>query len=250
MDKIIEIYKLLTDFPRIRHTNCFNFVKKENELGNIWSFYFQPPKDFNIEAGEHLLLKLPHENSDNRGEIRFYTPSSAPHERYIRITTRYFGNKSSTFKQELFSMSEGDEITARGPLGKFTIDDKELGNQFTFIAKGVGITPFRSLLLDLDKKKIFPKVDLFYLNRDEEILFKPELDKIAESHSSFKVHYLSVEDSIPKSSIKESASKKALFYIAGAPDFVEERKKMLRNNDVSALRIKNDPFRTAKGGIR
>jgi ferredoxin-NADP reductase len=246
MDKLLEVFHLITDLPRILSKHKFEFVKKENDTGNIWSFYFKPPAGFSMKAGEHLLLKLDHENTDKRGNIRFYSPASAPHEDLVRVTTRYFGEESSSFKRAKFAMEAGDTINVMGPIGKFTVND--LSKEYVFIAGGVGITPFRSILLDLDRKSNFPEVSLFYFNSGDEVLFQNDLDKLAENNPNLSIHYLNKESEVPENIIDQVNSKKGMFYIAGAPKFVEGQKTRLKTLGTSAFRIKFDPFKSAKEG--
>lgn len=246
MDKLLEAFHLITDLPRIFRRSKFDFVKKEKETDNIWSLYFKPPTKFNIEAGEHLLLKLNHEDQDDRGNIRFYSPSSAPHEDLIRITTRYFGEESSSFKKAMFKMEAGDTINAMGPIGKFTVND--LSKEYIFIAGGVGITPFRSIILDLVRKGSLPKISLYYFNSSKDILFKDELDKVAKDSPNLAITYLSKGDEIPREVIDKVNSNNGMFYIAGAPKFVSGHKDRLKKLGTSVFRIKFDPFKVAKGG--
>lgn len=244
MDKVLEIVNLIIDFPRILQRNRLNFIKKENEVGNIWSFHFEKPRGFKIKAGEHLLLQLKHENQDSRGSIRFYSPSSAPHEDTIRITTRYFGDKSSSYKKNLFRMKEGDKIVSMGPIGKFTV--KKMDKEYMFITSGVGITPFRSILLDLAKRGQIPRIHLYYYNRGKDILFKDELDSLNDDYAQLNINYLDDEQPLPTDLIERLEEKKGLYYIAGAPSFVESKRNYLKDKGVSGMRIKFDPFKEAK----
>ncbi len=246
MEKLLELLHLITDFHRILRRQQFSFMRKEHEAGNVWSFYFSPPKDFKIEAGEHLLLNLKHENVDERGSIRFYSPSSAPHEQEIRITTRYFEEKSSSFKRELFNMQPGDKIVAMGPVGKFKVTD--LAKEYIFIAGGVGITPFRSILKELAQAENLPKITLYYFSSDVDILFKQELDEIAQNNSQFQVKYLTGKQEVPEKAILKLKAKQGKFYIAGSPEFVTTQKSRLKSLGVSIFNIKFDPFRSVKGG--
>lgn len=245
MDKLLEAFHLITDFPRILQRNRFEFVRKEKDTGNIWSFYFKPPSSFSMKAGEHLLLMIDHKDTDGRGKIRFYSPSSAPHEGLIRITTRYFGKDSSSFKKAMFQMNPGNLISVMGPIGKFTIRDFD--KEYVFIASGVGITPFRSIILDLAHKGKQPTISLYYFNTNNEILFKNELDKLAKTNPNLTLKYLKRGDEISENIICQVNAKKGMFYIAGAPKFVSEQKDRLKKLGTSAFRIKFDPFKIAKG---
>ena len=245
MDKIYETFNLITDFPRIANRSIFKFVKKELEIGNIWSFYFKPKDGFKMRAGEHLLLNLKHKNPDDRGTIRFYSPSSAPQEELIRITTRYFGDESSSFKKAMFEMNEGEEISVIGPIGKFVINNFE--KEYVFIASGVGITPFRSILVDLNNRKVMPRIKMYYINKSVEILFKDQLMNLSKLNDNFQIDFLNGTEEISEDTLRDNNSRSGMFYLAGSPDFVSKQKKRLKDLGVSPFRIKFDSFRKAKG---
>jgi len=105
-----------------------------------------------------LFYTFPNDNPDNRGVTRYFTISSTPFEDFIMITTR-ISRPSSSFKESLTEMKIGGRITASGPDGDFTIDD--LGKNYIFIAGGIGITPFRSILLQMDFEKLSHKCSTF-----------------------------------------------------------------------------------------
>lgn len=67
------------------------------------------------------------------------------------LTTRFFFQQSSSFKQTLFTEKIGDSIEALRIQGHFTLGKAD--KKFVFIAGGIGITPFHSILLDLENRK-------------------------------------------------------------------------------------------------
>ncbi len=75
------------------------------------------------------------------------------------LTTR-FAPKSSSFKKALKNLRRGDAVEAHDLEGDFVMDDSK--KTFVFIAGGIGITPFRAILLDLDYNKKPLNVQLLY----------------------------------------------------------------------------------------
>src|SRR4030042_1241439 len=61
-------------------------IKKIQESKDIYTFVFEPETPITWKAGQHIFLKIPHENPDARGEIRHFTISSAPLEKDLCIT--------------------------------------------------------------------------------------------------------------------------------------------------------------------
>jgi len=125
-----------------------NFIEKVQITADCFSFFFDSPGKVIFKAGQHMNFTLLHDNPDDRGINRYFTIASAPHEEQIMITTRIAREQSSTFKKALMSMEKGQEISALPPQGKFIIED--YSKSYVFFAGGIGITPFRSMLVDLD----------------------------------------------------------------------------------------------------
>jgi glycine betaine catabolism B len=119
----------------------------KQEANDTFSFIFAPEQPLQWKAGQLLRYVLNHPNADDRGVERFFSIASAPHEKHVMLTTR-FAPKSSSFLKALKNLRPGDAIEAHDLEGDFVVDDAE--KTFVFIAGGIGITPFRAILLDLD----------------------------------------------------------------------------------------------------
>ena len=134
-----------------------------------------PDKEFEFLAGQYIYLTLPKLNyPDPRGATRHFTISSSPTELpKICITTRI--RVESGFKKTLDEVEAGVSIEADAPFGEFTLNENDLTPQ-VFIAGGIGITPFRSMLKYVFDKKLPIPIALIYSNSTpEQITFKSEL---------------------------------------------------------------------------
>lgn len=98
-------------------------IDKHQEVDNIHTFIFKPPKNISWLPGQYMHVVLEHDNPDERGVERWFTIASPPYLKNINITTRYADNLQSTFKKTLFSMDIGDTIYADEPEGDFVIND-------------------------------------------------------------------------------------------------------------------------------
>src|SRR3989338_6724385 len=118
-----------------------------NETPEVKSYYFVADAPINFKAGQFLKYFLSHPESDQRGVSRYFTISSAPQEKTIMMTTKFVPGDGSSFKQALLKIAPGDHIEAEGPSGSFTYQDHL--QEVVFVAGGIGITPFRAILMDL-----------------------------------------------------------------------------------------------------
>ena len=102
------------------------FVKKQQEQDTVWSFFFAPTQKFSWQPGQYLYCTLPHQNTDNRGNSRYFTIASAPQENIVRFTTRYFGEQISSFKRALFNLTPDSLLQVYPPDGSFVINNLSL----------------------------------------------------------------------------------------------------------------------------
>ena len=157
-------------------------VKKQDEAVNTKSFFFTPSEKFTWQAGQYAYLTL--------GEMtKQFTIASSPTEEFIQITTRI--RKESEFKQLLDKVQINEEIEARAPFGTFVLDDNSsISTNHVFLAGGIGITPFRSMIkYNIDNKLNVPMY-LIYSNSDSEFVFKEELDLWQKENNYIKVEYI------------------------------------------------------------
>lgn len=219
-------------------------IKKINRASDVVSFIFEPEKPLKkFKAGQFLFYILKHKNADDRGENRYFTNSAAPQENFVMITTRLAKERGSSFKKALNNLPIGAEINAFPPDGEFTVD--EPAQKIVFIAGGIGITPYRSILLDLANKNEIKDIILLYGNRNEEIVFKDELEKIATGNSGLKIKYAVEPARIDAQFIKNAVAdiNERIFYLSGPEPMMKPFKKMLMEElGVEKKKIKTDYF--------
>lgn len=219
-------------------------VDKKKEDGDAVSFIFKSNAPIEWTAGQFLFYTLPHSNPDDRGVTRYFTISSAPFEKHIMLTTRIIPEKLSSFKKKLFASPIETKIEVADPDGDFTVDDPQ--KKLIFISGGIGITPYRSILLDLDNKNLPINVTLLYANSDENFVFKNELERLAAKHNNFKIKYFVSPRHIEKEDIQgtiEEMGNDPIVYFSGPEKMTEAFEKLLKEDmKLPEERIKLDFF--------
>lgn len=203
------------------------------------SFIFDPQEAISWQAGQYLHYVLEHNNPDERGVERWFTIAAAPFENHIQITTRFDGEKQSSFKQALLAMEPSAQIEADGPKGSFTLLPGDI--KHVFIAGGIGITPYRSMLAQMHHDNNMADIDLLYANRDQNFVFGEELKQIAAAHSSFKVIEF-IDKRIQENDLEPYfQDNSAVFYLSGPRPMVESYEAQLKSK-VGEDRVKTDYF--------
>ncbi len=228
------------------------FIKKQKESKDTYSFYFKRPNEFDFFSGQYVKLFLDILNPDSRGSSRYFTISSSPEEKkYLIITTRII---KSSFKLKLNRLKSGEKIMAFGPVGYFDFYPEKQKN-LVFIAGGIGVTPFHSILKTLEFKK--SKINIILFNSfdyKQNVVFYRDLKKIENENLNIKLIYTLTKDAnnyleFEKGRIDESLIKKYIddlheyhYFITGSENFVNDIFEMLRKIGVLEEKIFKEDF--------
>ncbi len=216
-------------------------IEKRRETSDTTSFLFQSESPFSWRAGQFLRYTLEHPNPDERKTKRYFTIASAPHEGVVMLSTR-FSNDGSSFKRALEALSIGGTIEAEGPDGDFVVEDPAA--EHVFIAGGIGVTPYRAILLDLDHRNLPMNVKLLYANRNEEFVYKSLLEELTKKHPTFMIEYFVSPAKIDEKAIRGAVPdlQKPIFYVSGPEPMVEAFEKLLIEMGIPDPHIKRDYF--------
>lgn len=217
-------------------------VRKTKEASNVESFVFSPAEPQAWKAGQFIQCALDHEPMDDRGAERWFTIASAPFEKELMITTRIANEKGSSFKAALSALQVGESIEMVDLDGDFVVEDP--AQTYVFIAGGIGITPFHSILKEADHAGVKLNATLLYGNRDDGIAYKEELEGFARSNPNLVIHHVIAPQMIDESLIKKLVPdlQKPIFYVSGPEPMVESLGDVLKAMGVPADHLKQDYF--------
>lgn len=221
---------------------------------DIFDFVFNSNGKLNFKPGQYLEWTLGHKNPDSRGVRRYFTIASSPLEEGIRLGVKFY-DLGSSFKKKLKSLKLGDVMTASQLAGEFTLP-MDPTKKMVFIAGGIGITPYRSMvkyLLDTNQKR---DIVLFYSNRiPSEIFYKDVLDEARQRLGIKTVYTLTDTSQVPLGwegkvgyvdgkMISEEVLDYGdrMFYLSGPHSMVIAFKKTLKVMGIKKGQIKIDFF--------
>lgn len=218
------------------------------------AFYFDRPQGFQFQAGQYFSLTLidPPE-TDAEGNVRTFSIASAPFEEDLTIATRM---RDTAFKRVLKATPLGTEVKINGPFGSFTLH-ADPSRPAVFLAGGIGITPFRSMILEATRQKWLRRLFLFYANRrPEDAAFLDELQRLEKENPNYT--FIGTMAEMEKSQVlwhgetgfvnQQMLSKylkdlaAPIYYSAGPPAMVTAMRDMLIRDGVTEDNIHTEDF--------
>jgi len=227
---------------------------REEVAEGTMAFRFAKPAGLEFKAGQSMNVGLinPPE-TDAKGNRRSFSIVSAPFEHDRMIATRM---RDTAFKRVLKTMPAGSKVQLRGPGGKFVLEGND-PRPAAFLAGGIGITPFVSMLRQAAKDRPPRKLCLFYSNRrPEDAAFLDELAGLQNRNPNYRfVGTMTEMDKSRKPWKGETGFidkgmlarhiddvPAAVYYIAGPPAMVEAMQKMLAEAGVNGENMRSDEF--------
>ncbi|MBI3338072.1 FAD-dependent oxidoreductase [Candidatus Saccharibacteria bacterium] len=215
------------------------FDHAESTAKNIKTFWFKPedrhPKHI---AGQYTQIHLSHEKVDQRGDKRWFTISSSPTDDMVSITTKFASENGSSFKKALSSLKPGATLNLADPMGDFVLP-KDKTIPLLFIAGGIGITPFHSIVKWLSDTSEKRKIHLVYaVNEPEELAFQDLFVKYGLEFTPVVGRRLTTQNIL-------SYAKKlpgCLIFISGPEPMTETFVDELQEKGVSNSRLVTDYF--------
>jgi ferredoxin-NADP reductase len=218
------------------------------------AFQFERPADFDFKPGQCADVTLPEpQETDAEGNVRAFSIASSPFENQLMFATRM---RDTAFKRSLKQMPLGAEVKITAAMGSLTLH-KNSARAAVFLAGGIGITPFLSILRQSDHDRLLHKLYLFNSNRrPEDAPFLETLQSLERSNPNFKL--ICTMTQMPKSRMKwtgetglidkEMLSRHLtnlqgpIYYVAGPPAMVAGLRKMLVDAGIDEDDIRSEEF--------
>ncbi len=231
------------------------FIKKQLLASNTYAFFFDRSYEpFDFLPGQFVRVTLQIEHPDLRGTSRYFSISSSPTDKNnLRIITKVL---QSTFKKALLVLLPRQQVKFFGPNGQFYFRQDQI-LQHIFLAGGIGITPFLSILSYIDATKIVAPITLFgSFSTPEEAILYEETMAIAQRNPSVKVVYTITRPQDSKAPwngevgrISEELIKKyapniteSLFYLVGPAAMLSAMEELVKTMNIPTERVFKERF--------
>ena len=221
---------------------------------DIYEFIFSPSRKLSYAPGQYMEWTLGHEDPDSRGNRRYFTLASSPTESDLRLGVKFYQN-SSSYKKAMLSMGNEHEIVAAQLAGDFVLP-KDPKQKCVFIAGGIGVTPYRSMvqyLLDTRQKR--PITHFYAIRKPDEIVYRDVFDRAEKELGIKTIYTLTDQQTIPSGwggrvgRVSPQWIKKlvpgyqqALYYLSGPIGMIASFQDMLHQLGIDDAQIRIDYF--------
>lgn len=240
-------------FWQPRHRFLLTLKNNTQLTDGIYEFTFNRPHDFSFIPGQYMEWTFGHSHADSRGNRRYFSIASSPLERIVRVIMR-IPPQASTYKQSLLAMKPGDQIVASHASGDFTLPS-DASKKLVFIAGGVGITPFSSMVRHMITTQEYRDAVLFYSSKsvadyvDVSTFHEAERLGLSSVYIPSDTTHLPSDWRGPSGLINEQILTRytpdfatRTFYISGPPPMVQSYEELLQKVGIPKRHIHTDYF--------
>jgi ferredoxin-NADP reductase len=227
---------------------------REEVAEGTMAFHFERPAGFRFKPGQAIDLILPDlPAADGQSARHTFSIVSAPFEADLAVATRM---RDSAFKRALKSLPIGAPARLEGPFGSLSLH-ADRARPAVFIAGGIGITPFMSILRQSAKDQLPQRLSLLYSNRrPEDAAFLAELQQMERQNKYLRLVATMTEMSksgrpwagetalIDEAFVKRAVADLSapIYYLVGPPGMVEAMRQILNQAGVSDDIIRSEEF--------
>lgn len=226
--------------------------KREVAKGTLLVLFDLHGKSFDYRPGQYFWVELldpPYE--DEKGPRRHISAVTSPTETgVIGLCTRL---RDSAFKRSLAELPVGAEVEVEAPKGSFVLPE-DASRPLVFVAGGIGITAFRSMLRYIQDEGLSHRVTLIYSNRDpESTAFLDELEEIERENPNIRLVLTMTQDGTWEGERRRIGAdlfedylgrdlNEANYMVAGPPGMAKAATEELQNAGVDEELISTDSF--------
>jgi ferredoxin-NADP reductase len=218
---------------------------REEVADGTMAFRFGKPLGWVFKAGQFLDMTLVNPaETDDEGNSRSFSIASGPDEDTLMVATRM---RDMALKRVVKTMPIGSAVSIEGPFGDLTLQNDSTRSA-VFLAGGIGITPFRSMIVHAAHQKLSHRLFLFYSNRRPEdapfleelqalekenphYTLIPSMSEMATSHRPWTGETRVIDQAMLSRQSRGIVS--PLYYIAGPPEMVKDLHAILIKQSVN-----------------
>ena len=235
-------------------THLVRLAAREDVAERTVAFHFDKPRGFTFKPGQAIDLVISGETASGAQDLRHaFSIASAPFQDELAIATRM---RESPYKRTLGALPVGAALRLEGPFGSLTLHNDRL-RAAVFVAGGIGITPFMSMLRQAARDRLPQDLTLLYSNRrPEDAAFLAELLDVERLNPRFRL--VATMTGMPGSSREWRGETRSIgedlirtvggalpapvYYLVGPPAMVEGVRRTLNAAHIDDDDIRSEAF--------
>lgn len=163
-------------------------VADVRSLGDIQELTLKLDQPISAEAGQFVFLSIRQSQANLPQEQHPFSISGVPDASTIRLSIKTLGD----YTRRLKSVMKGDRIRIFGPYGQFGSHVKSSNQTMLWIAGGIGVTPFLSLL-EAERSVEQPRPKIYFIwsvKREQDAVYLDSIMQQLKSvpHVEFALH--------------------------------------------------------------
>ncbi len=227
---------------------------REEIAERTMALHFDKPTGFSFKPGQAIdVVLIDPPTTYTQSARHTFSIVNAPFQDELVVAMRM---RDSAFKRALKSLPIGSPVKLEGPFGSFTLHN-DRARAAIFIAGGIGITPFMSMLRQAAKSQLPQRLLLIYSNRrPEDAAFLTELQELEQRNENFRL--LATMTEMGKSARKWDGATglvnvdmvkhcvgglvAPIYYVVGPPAMVRAMQDVLSQAGVAGYDIRTEEF--------
>lgn len=217
--------------PSLRKQSA-TLLKRELLAKSTYELTFLLGDEFPFVPGQYVWIEL-------AGERKAFSICCSPNGR--NSISIIFRESTSAYKKALIALPLQSELTVYGPFGSLVLPASH-DTPVIFIAGGVGVAPFCSMIHESIAKQSSRSIRLIYANADpERAVYLSELKQLAKEHENFVLQ--EVYGPITLQCLQDLPElQTAIIYMIGPSSMVEAVGAMLVSLGITKDRVRFEEF--------
>ena len=206
------------------------------------------PDLIEFTAGQYVWVQIPKDIGDTKGNIRAFSIVSSPDEKKsLRIVLR---KGTSVYKKRLLALRPDEKVVIFGPFGFLSLPAQP-GTSAVFVAGGVGVAPFMSIINYATQIKSKQQIRLVYANNSKKSApYLNQLQAFKTRNSSFD--YVTVFGRVSWQDIDNISRKLKApsFYVLGPEAMVKSVALQLFKQKIPDTRLFYEEFSCTRESLK
>ncbi|MGH7241723.1 MAG: FAD-dependent oxidoreductase [Candidatus Saccharimonadales bacterium] len=193
-----------------------SFVERCELAPTIWEYTFRSERPLDFVSGQYVSISVPGVQGDPRGPARVYTLTSQPGDELLTFVLK-LPEPHSPHKEALTKLQPGNPASCQDAMGDLILP-KDPALPLIFIAGGIGVASYISMIQELLDKREERPIFFYYALRDKrEQLYRELFNSYPLALSALTI----APNRLTAQQVLDTSPPDSFYYLSGSQRFVE-----------------------------